>query len=226
MPIQLSPLSFDYGSNYEIIRAKVLNCKITPVVAVERIGTWFLDTPYTLKNQSIMTTPTFCNELVWRTWKVHDQVEVVFNCCWRVGRIIPSLTPVCNGKGCGSNAKWMTDGETRSRRHGVGHPYTIKEKGCWKLSCMRTLLDMGLRSKRPTSVPLLTKRHRQLHLHWARKHRDRSMDKWERVAWSDESRFVIHHVNGRVRIRCLPGGQFLPQCTVDHTQASGKGIRL
>ncbi|GFY13888.1 transposase domain containing protein [Trichonephila clavipes] len=76
----------------------------------------------------------------------------------------------------------MNDGKTRSRRHGVGRLHTIKEKGHRRLSHMvkqnrsqtvahltaqyhegpsrivlehtvqRTLLDMGLRSKRPTRV--------------------------------------------------------------------------
>ncbi|GBM97645.1 hypothetical protein AVEN_215897-1 [Araneus ventricosus] len=36
----------------------------------------------------------------------------------------------------------------------------------------QTLLDMGLGSRRSTRVPLLTKRHRQLRLQWAREHRD------------------------------------------------------
>ncbi|GFV23703.1 transposase domain containing protein [Trichonephila clavipes] len=42
----------------------------------------------------------------------------------------------------------------------------------------RALLDLGLRSKRPTRVPLLTKWHLQLRPRWARKHRDWSMDQW------------------------------------------------
>ncbi|GFX08928.1 transposase domain containing protein [Trichonephila clavipes] len=98
----------------------------------------------------------------------------------------------------------MNDGETSSRRHGVGRPRAIKVKGRRRLSCMaeqnrsqtvaqltaqynagpstivsehtvqRTLLDTGLRSKRLTRVPLLTKRHRRLRL--AREHCDWSMD--------------------------------------------------
>ncbi|GBL90891.1 hypothetical protein AVEN_189497-1 [Araneus ventricosus] len=40
----------------------------------------------------------------------------------------------------------------------------------------RTLLDTGLCSRRPTRVPLLTKRHRQLRLQWAREHRDWTME--------------------------------------------------
>ncbi|GBM34935.1 hypothetical protein AVEN_41476-1 [Araneus ventricosus] len=73
----------------------------------------------------------------------------------------------------------------------------------------RTLLDMGLGSRRPTRVPLLTKCHRHLRLQWAREHRDWTMGKWKRVAWSDESRFLIHHVDGRVRVLRLPGEQLL-----------------
>ncbi|GFV39759.1 transposable element Tcb1 transposase [Trichonephila clavipes] len=109
-------------------------------------------------------------------------------------------------------AQWMNDGETSRKRHGVRRLHAIKEKGHRRLSrivkqnrsqtvaqltaqynagasrivlehtVQRTLLDMGLRSKRPTREPLLTKRHRQLHLRWARDHRDWSMYQWERVA--------------------------------------------
>ncbi|GBN04635.1 hypothetical protein AVEN_1405-1 [Araneus ventricosus] len=61
-----------------------------------------------------------------------------------------------------------------------------------------TLLDMGLCSRRPTRVPLLAKRHCQLCLQWAQEHRDWTMDEWKRVAWSDESRFLIHHIDGHV----------------------------
>ncbi|GFU73884.1 transposable element Tcb1 transposase [Trichonephila clavipes] len=33
-------------------------------------------------------------------------------------------------------AKWMNDGETSSRRHGVGRLHAIKEKSHWRLSRM------------------------------------------------------------------------------------------
>ncbi|GBL78944.1 Transposable element Tc1 transposase [Araneus ventricosus] len=52
------------------------------------------------------------------------------------------------------------------------------------------------------------------------------MDEWKRVAWSDESRFLIHHVDGRLNARHLPGEQLLPSCTAGHTQAGGGGIML
>ncbi|GBN90487.1 hypothetical protein AVEN_36480-1, partial [Araneus ventricosus] len=150
----------------------------------------------------------------------------------------------------------INDGDTSGRRQGVCHPRVIKEKGRRRLSLLakqnrrqtvaqltaqynagpsasvsehtvqRTLLDMGLCRRRPTRVPLLTKRHRQLRLQWAREHRDWTIDEWKRVAWSDESRFLIHRVDGRVRVRRLPGEHLLSSCTAGHTQAVGGGIML
>ncbi|GBM53193.1 Transposable element Tc1 transposase [Araneus ventricosus] len=150
----------------------------------------------------------------------------------------------------------MQSGDTSSRRQGVGRPRIIKAKGRRRLSRLvkqnrrqtvaqltaqyntgpsvnvsehtvqRTLLDMGLCSRRPTRVPLLTKRHRQLRLQWAREHRDWTMDEWKRVAWSDESQFRIHHADGRVRVRRMPGELLFPSCTAGHTQAGGGGIML
>ncbi|GBO01227.1 Transposable element Tc1 transposase [Araneus ventricosus] len=154
------------------------------------------------------------------------------------------------------HAKWINDGDTGSRRQGVGRPRVIKGKRRRRLSRLvkqnrrqtvaqltaqynagpsasvsehtvqRTLLDMGLCSRRPTCVSLLTKRHHQPRLQWAREHRDWTIDEWKRVAWSEESRFLIHHVDGRVRVRRLPGEQLLPSCTAGHTQAGGGGIML
>ncbi|GBN25451.1 Transposable element Tcb1 transposase [Araneus ventricosus] len=176
-----------------------------------------------------------------------------------VRRLGASITETARLVGCSLSAlvsihaKWINDGDTSSRRQGVGRPRVIKEKGRRRLprlvkqnrrqtvvqltaqynagssasvsehAVQRTLLDMGLCSRRPTRVPLLTKRHRQLRLQWVREHRDWTMDEWKRVAWSDESRFLIHHVDGLVRIR---QEQLLPSCTAGHTQAGGGGIML
>ncbi|GBM78278.1 hypothetical protein AVEN_36722-1 [Araneus ventricosus] len=52
------------------------------------------------------------------------------------------------------------------------------------------------------------------------------MDEWRRVTWSDESRFLIHQVDGRVKVRRLPGEQLLPSCTAGHAEAGGGGIML
>ncbi|KFM71642.1 hypothetical protein X975_07595, partial [Stegodyphus mimosarum] len=54
---------------------------------------------------------------------------------------------------------------------------------------------MGLCSRRPTRVPLLTKRHSKSRLLWAREHQAGTMDKWKKIAWSNELRPSIHHVD-------------------------------
>ncbi|GBO32138.1 hypothetical protein AVEN_173386-1 [Araneus ventricosus] len=91
------------------------------------------------------------------------------------------------------HAKWINDSDTSSRRQCVGRPRVIKKRTSATVplgkqnrrqtmaqltaqytagtsasvsehTVQRTLLDMGLCSRRPTRVPLLTKRHRQLRL--------------------------------------------------------------
>ncbi|GBM19454.1 hypothetical protein AVEN_205939-1, partial [Araneus ventricosus] len=112
-------------------------------------------------------------------------------------RIGTSITKTARLVGCSRSAvvsihtKWINDGDTSSRRQGVGRPRFVKEKGRRRPSCLvkqnrrqtvaqltaqhnagpsasvsehtvqQTLLDMGLCGRRPTRVPLLTKRHRQ-----------------------------------------------------------------
>ncbi|GBN36159.1 hypothetical protein AVEN_25282-1 [Araneus ventricosus] len=172
-------------------------------------------------------------------------------------RLETSITETARLVGCSRSAvfsihaKWINDGDTRSRRQSFGCPRVIKEKGRRGLSRLvkqnrrQTVAQLtaqynagpsasvsehtvqrtlGLCSRRPTRVPLLTKHHRQLRLQWAREHRDWTMDEWKRVASLDESRFLIHHVDGRVRR--LPGEQLLPSCTEGHAQAGGSGIML
>ncbi|GBM51958.1 hypothetical protein AVEN_194254-1 [Araneus ventricosus] len=107
------------------------------------------------------------------------------------------------------HAKWINDGDTSRRRQGISRPRVIKEKRRRRLSRLvkqnrrqtvaqltaqynagpslsvsdhtvqRTLLDMGLCSRRLIRVPLLSKRHRQLCLEWAREHRDWTMNEWK-----------------------------------------------
>ncbi|GBN32839.1 hypothetical protein AVEN_177871-1 [Araneus ventricosus] len=106
-------------------------------------------------------------------------------------RLGTSVTETAGLVGCSrsafvsTHAKWINDGDTGSRRQGVVRPCVIKEKGCRGLSRL-----------------------------WAREHRDWTMEEWKRVAWLEESRFLIHHVDGRARVRRLSGEQLLLSCTV------------
>ena len=77
----------------------------------------------------------------------------------------------------------------------------------------RTLLHMGLRSRRPVRMPMMTPVHCRKRLQWARKRRNWTLEQWKKVAWSEESRFLLDHVDGRVRVHRLPGEVMAPGCT-------------
>ncbi|GBO35378.1 Transposable element Tc1 transposase [Araneus ventricosus] len=122
------------------------------------------------------------------------------------------------------HAKWINDGDTSSRRQGVGRPRVIKEKG--RPACSADTVGYGTVQQAYHSCASVDQVSSSTTPTVAREHRDWTMDEWKRVAWSDESRFLIHHVDGRVRVRRLPGEQLLPSCTSGHTQAGGGDIML
>ena len=78
----------------------------------------------------------------------------------------------------------------------------------------RTLLRMGLHSRRPVRVPMMTPVHHRKRLQWASERRNWILEQWKKVAWSDESHFLLEHVDGRIRVRRLPGKVMAPGCTV------------
>ena len=89
-----------------------------------------------------------------------------------------------------------------------------------------TLLRMGLRSRRSVRVPMITPVHCQKQLQWAREHQNWTLEQWKKVAWSDEPRFLSDHVDGRDRVRRLPGEVMAPGCAVGRRQAGGGSVML
>ncbi len=64
----------------------------------------------------------------------------------------------------------------------------------------RTLKQMGSSSRRPHRVPLLSAKNRKRRLQFTQDHQNWTIEDWKNVAWSDESRFLLRHSDGRVRI--------------------------
>ncbi|KAJ8276573.1 hypothetical protein COCON_G00083250, partial [Conger conger] len=152
--------------------------------------------------------------------------------------------------------QWSEEGQTTNRRQGIGRPRLIDARGQRRLSRLvrtdrkatvaqiaenfnhcyganvsehtvhRTLLRMGLRSCRPVAVPVLTPVHRRKRLEWARERQNWTLEQWKKVVWSDESRFLLHHVDGQVRVRSLPGEEMAPECTVERRQDGGGSMML
>ncbi len=86
----------------------------------------------------------------------------------------------------------------------------------------RTLKQMGY-SRIPHRVPLLSAKHRHWRLKFTQDHQNWTIEDWKNVAWSDESRFLLRHSDGRVRIWRKEYESMDPSCLVSTVQAGGGG---
>ncbi len=80
-------------------------------------------------------------------------------------------------------------------RYNQGMQNTISER-----TTRRTLKQMGYSSRRPHQVPLLSAKNRKRRLQFAQAHQNWTTEDWKNIAWSDESRFLLRHSDGRVKI--------------------------
>ena len=83
------------------------------------------------------------------------------------------------------------------------------------------LLSRGYRAYRPKTKPLLTANDRRLRLEWVQRWRNLTVAHWQHVIFGDESRFQLYPVDGRLRVRRLPGECFWPGCQAHRVQAGG-----
>lgn len=90
----------------------------------------------------------------------------------------------------------------------------------------RTLQRMGFSSRRPSRVPLISQKNRKRRLLWAQERRNWSLEEWKKVAWSDESRFLLHHADGRIRIWRKQHEFMDPSCQMTTLQAGGGGTMV
>jgi len=80
-------------------------------------------------------------------------------------------------------------------RHGW-HPFNRVS-----ISTIRRRLNFtGLRARRPIRRPLVTNQHRHARLAWCQARARWNLRTWRRIHWSDESRFLLHHTDGRARV--------------------------
>ncbi len=85
----------------------------------------------------------------------------------------------------------------------------------------RTLKQMGSSSRRPHRVLLRSDKNSTRRLQFPPDQQNRTIEDWNNVAWSDESRFLLRHSDGRVRIWCKEHESMDPSCLVSTVQAGG-----
>ncbi len=82
---------------------------------------------------------------------------------------------------------------------------------------------MGYSSRRPHWVPLLSAKNRKQRLQSTQAHQNWTIEDWKNVAWSDESRFLLRHSDGRVRIWHKEDESMDSSWLVSTVQAGGGG---
>ncbi len=106
-------------------------------------------------------------------------------------------------------------------RYNQGMQNTISE-----CTTHRTLKQMGYSSRKPHRVPLLSAKNRKRRLQFTQAHQSWTIEDWKNVAWSDESRFLLQHSDGRVRIWRKIQESMDPSCLVSIVQAGGGGVMV
>ena len=90
----------------------------------------------------------------------------------------------------------------------------------------RRLVEGGLVSRRPLRVLPLTATHRRLLLQWCRERQSWTFGDWQRIVFSDESRFCLGAHDGRVRVRRRLGERLNPAYSVERHTAPIPGVMV
>ena len=90
----------------------------------------------------------------------------------------------------------------------------------------RRLSAAGLNGHVAVKKPLLTARHRQLRLEFARRHEHWSWVDWSCVLFTDESKFNMFQNDGRVYIRRRAGEKFRDNCVIPTVKFGGGGVMV
>ncbi|GFV62772.1 HTH_Tnp_Tc3_2 domain-containing protein [Trichonephila clavipes] len=90
----------------------------------------------------------------------------------------------------------------------------------------RHLAEANLKSKRPFRPLPLTPEHRQLRLQCCQARSMWNVPDWQRIVFSDESRFVLGTDDNRVRVWRHPGEQYNPPHTALRLTARTAGVMV
>ncbi len=122
----------------------------------------------------------------------------------------------------GEWSDWLETTVTQiTTRYNQGMKNTISEH-----TTRRTLKQMGYSSRRPHRVLLLSAKNRKRRIQFTQAHQNWTIEDCKNVAWSDESRFLLRHSDGRVRIWRKEHESMDPFCLVSSVQAAGGGVMV
>ena len=88
------------------------------------------------------------------------------------------------------------------------------------------LKSVGLKSRRVIKHPLLADRHRRTRLAWCLARRGWNLATWCKIHWSDESRFLLHVTDGRMRVWRHKNAAFTPRNIQPTVPYSGGSVMV
>ncbi len=75
-------------------------------------------------------------------------------------------------------------------------------------------------------MPLLSAKNRKRRLQFTQAHKNWTIEDWKNIGWSYESRFLLRHSDGRVRILRKEHERMYPSCLDLTVQAGGDGVMV
>ena len=85
----------------------------------------------------------------------------------------------------------------------------------------RRLSEANLSCRRPYAGAILSRQRRANRVLWARQHLRWTLQQWDSVVFSDESRFCVRHMDGRRRVYRRPGERYADCCVYETDRWGG-----
>ena len=90
----------------------------------------------------------------------------------------------------------------------------------------RRLRSVGLMGRVAKKKPLLRSANRKKRLQWARDHKNWSIDDWNRVLWTDESKFEVFGSKRRTFVRRRSNEKMLDACLTPSVKHGGGNVMI
>ena len=95
------------------------------------------------------------------------------------------------------------------------------------LSTVKRRLQMaGLNDRLPGKKPLLRRVNKMKRLRWAKEHKNWTMEEWQKVFWTDESKFEIFGSRRRIYVRRRVAEKLAAACIVPTVKHGGGSVMI